>query len=1065
MAHSSTGVDSVVHALGQLDIQPGFPEILRQELRFLKIFISCLTKCEGADKDINLTNAIVSIEAILKEADVDSIAPDLCTKFEQFEPEIKRLSAVLLDSLKSFSCSGDEILEFINCLSANFQDLANIKADLFLPVMNQIMVLGEKLSFLRILVDFSAKRCTDQKMLEDFLDYVKDLVQDVALMSLLFLLKGKDEMIAQGLETTFLHLLQKFKPCTPESIWMYVRLLKASKSTRSDKFQSGEIVIRFVDFLLEGLVVPLKDHVEILKQGLIFMIAFLMDPKEEALTSAEDGLFTQVDLLIAEVLHLISSFCMDKLVVLDSPDLQEKIEKVKADIRTLYVPVLRSSEFNFPMTNGMGFINFFLDNLEEMMKKNPNRIAFAKHEMMLVHKELLSFKPLFKDIMELQIERRDLKDFWRQIINVVFLAEHVITSCLTIDHPIWYDLFHLSDVLLEIKLVEMKLKKCSNRISEVRMSRTVTSFGLLPMRQVYPSSLDAVVGWRDETKTIIEKLKRGTTQLDIVSIVGMPGLGKTTIAKKVYHDPSIKYFFNRRAWSCVSQVYKRRELYLDILTDVTGVDARESDPSSTDDDLAETLRKSLKQQKYLVVLDDIWNIEAWDCIKDSFPDDNNGSRIIFTSRIHNLVSQAKLNCSPHPLRRSLVILSERSSNGGIKACRVHDLIHELCLAKIQEDNFLFRVHDSDVSHSSPYPRKYENYRLFIHSEWTKFIDIKPAGPFVHSLVLVHDIGAWQVFPSPSTIFNCFKLLNVLDLEYIVIDGPFPEEVTLMVHLRYLAIHCHATALPPSIANLWSLETLIVKGSAAEIPLPSIFWQMKSLRQVYVPELWLYGLEDHEYGQLEHLDIFSTPHLNSGDDTKELLRRLPGLRKLKCNFLERRCSNDPYKFPELSRLTGLEALKVYSYGIVFFGENHDQFPAFDFPSSLRRLTLGRFSLPWNAISIIGQLPNLEVLKLRSRAFSGRSWDVEDGEFINLKSLELRQLDIQEWTVKHEPFPNLERLIVKDCYSLGGIPSGLGYIPTLKKIDMRWCFQASRSAREILEEQQEMGNDFLEVTVFG
>ncbi|CAI9099210.1 OLC1v1035995C1 [Oldenlandia corymbosa var. corymbosa] len=96
----------------------------------------------------------------------------------------------------------------------------------------------------------------------------------------------------------------------------------------------------------------------------------------------------------------------------------------------------------------------------------------------------------------------------------------------------------------------------------------------------------------------------------------MPGLGKTTVAKK---------------------------LYFDILTDVTGVDARQSYSGSTESGLANRVRKSLKQQKYLIVLDDIWSIEAWDRIKDAFPDDNKGSRIIFTSRIHNLVSQAKVN--------------------------------------------------------------------------------------------------------------------------------------------------------------------------------------------------------------------------------------------------------------------------------------------------------------------------------------------------------------------------------------------------------------------------------------
>ncbi|CAI9111952.1 OLC1v1012303C1 [Oldenlandia corymbosa var. corymbosa] len=90
--------------------------------------------------------------------------------------------------------------------------------------------------------------------------------------------------------------------------------------------------------------------------------------------------------------------------------------------------------------------------------------------------------------------------------------------------------------------------------------------------------------------------------------------------------------------------------------------------------------------------------------------------------------------------------------------------------------------------------------------------------------------------------------------------------------------------------------------------------------------------------------------------EELLRRLPGLRKLKIN-LQNTC-----EFPKLSIRSHLEAVTISPnfnklYKIVKY-----EFRAFDFPSSLRKLTLDGLQVKWSLISVIGQLPNLEVLKL-------------------------------------------------------------------------------------------------------
>nr|GEU84760.1 hypothetical protein [Tanacetum cinerariifolium] len=144
---------------------------------------------------------------------------------------------------------------------------------------------------------------------------------------------------------------------------------------------------------------------------------------------------------------------------------------------------------------------------------------------------------------------------------------------------------------------------------------------------------EIAVGFDDEVKTLRDQLtiKTSANQLQIISIMGAPGLGKTTLARYIYNDPFIKYTFHIRAWTCVSHVYLKRNLLVDILSSFSTVGTDEIYRLS-DELLGEKLYRFLKDRPYLVVLDDIWDSKAWNELKIYFPDDNNGSRVIFTSR-------------------------------------------------------------------------------------------------------------------------------------------------------------------------------------------------------------------------------------------------------------------------------------------------------------------------------------------------------------------------------------------------------------------------------------------------
>ncbi|KAA8529816.1 hypothetical protein F0562_034327 [Nyssa sinensis] len=70
----------------------------------------------------------------------------------------------------------------------------------------------------------------------------------------------------------------------------------------------------------------------------------------------------------------------------------------------------------------------------------------------------------------------------------------------------------------------------------------------------------------------------------------------------------------------------------------------------SDEESSLKLKKGLMGRRYLIVMDDIWSVGPWDCLKRSFPDDNNGSRIMFTSRLQDAALHAQPDSHPHYLR-------------------------------------------------------------------------------------------------------------------------------------------------------------------------------------------------------------------------------------------------------------------------------------------------------------------------------------------------------------------------------------------------------------------------------
>ncbi|KAK3435282.1 hypothetical protein EUGRSUZ_D02629, partial [Eucalyptus grandis] len=159
-----------------------------------------------------------------------------------------------------------------------------------------------------------------------------------------------------------------------------------------------------------------------------------------------------------------------------------------------------------------------------------------------------------------------------------------------------------------------------------------------------------LVGIGEPKKELVEWLVQGASQCQVISVVGMGGLGKTTLVKQVYDDPAVKKRFTVRAWVTLSPSSRTDELLSDMLRQVAS-SITKTLPSGAETSKSSCVRMMIKdflrerRLKYLIVLDDVWDMNKWDAVKCAIPNNNNGSRIMVTTRKSDLASASGTGCA------------------------------------------------------------------------------------------------------------------------------------------------------------------------------------------------------------------------------------------------------------------------------------------------------------------------------------------------------------------------------------------------------------------------------------
>nr|ACJ66595.1 late blight resistance protein [Solanum venturii] len=708
----------------------------------------------------------------------------------------------------------------------------------------------------------------------------------------------------------------------------------------------------------------------------------------------------------------------------------------------------------------------------------------------------------------------------------------------------------------------MEIEKIKRRVADIDRVRTTYSItdtsnnndDCIPLdrrRLFLHADETEVIGLEDDFNTLQAKLLDHDLPYGVVSIVGMPGLGKTTLAKKLYRH--VCHQFECSGLVYVSQQPRAGEILHDIAKQV-GLTEEERK-----ENLENNLRSLLKIKRYVILLDDIWDVEIWDDLKLVLPecDSKIGSRIIITSRnsnvgryiggdfsihvlqpldseksfelftkkIFNFVNDNWANASPdlvnigrcivercggiplaivvtagmlrargrtehawnrvlesmahkiqdgcgkvlalsyndlpialrpcflyfglypedHEIRafdltnmwiaeklivvntgngreaesladdvlndlvsRNLIQVAKRTYDGRISSCRIHDLLHSLCVDLAKESNFFHTEH-----YAFGDPSNVARVRRI-----TFYSDDNAMNEFFHLNPKPMKLRSLFCFTKDRCIFSQMAHLNFKLLQVLVVvmsqkgyqHVTFPKKIGNMSCLRYVRLEgAIRVKLPNSIVKLKCLETLDIFHSSSKLPFG--VWESKILRHLcYTEECYCVSFASPFCRIMPPNNLQTLMWVDDKFCEPRLLHRLINLRTLCIMDV----SGSTIKI--LSALSpvpkALEVLKlrffkntseqinlsshpnIVELGLVGFSAMLLNIEAF--PPNLVKLNLVGLMVDGHLLAVLKKLPKLRILILL--------WCRHDAEKMDLSG---------------DSFPQLEVLYIEDAQGLSEV----------------------------------------------
>ncbi|XP_045816633.1 disease resistance protein RGA2-like [Trifolium pratense] len=263
---------------------------------------------------------------------------------------------------------------------------------------------------------------------------------------------------------------------------------------------------------------------------------------------------------------------------------------------------------------------------------------------------LRQIKHVFSDAEDV-IDDFECEALRMQVVNTSGSIRRKVRHYFSSSNPLAYRL----KMAHQIKDINARLTKVAADRHNFGLQNNYSDTRIVQKRELTHSHIieSDVIGREHDKQIIIDLLLQDgdDKSLSVIPIVGMGGMGKTTLAKLVFNDERLGEAFQKKMWACVSHDFELKHLLVKILNSACDSSPntfqRENIQNFDIEQLQNQLRNTLADQKFLLVLDDVWNENRvkWEKLKDLIQVCAKGSKVLVTTRSHKTADVMSTNTS------------------------------------------------------------------------------------------------------------------------------------------------------------------------------------------------------------------------------------------------------------------------------------------------------------------------------------------------------------------------------------------------------------------------------------